>query len=695
VRGSLLKKLGPAVVAGALLLSGIITPASAQTTDAVASPHAPLIPTTTTDVVAFALRADGVELRHDGPVTVDRVDIPASIRDGGPASLYRVRVAGRFPPRALRYDVLAGGRFIGFGVPGRVGSVRALTTDPRVLTEAISVMYGGRPVRGVPSPVGAAIEKAGHASSSAAPSGPLSVTKAVYDFGDQATQLTGITGKVELTADVHYPTGLPGGPYPLVLFLHGNHNSCFSGGSATFQWPCPGGSSPIPSYTGYDYVASDLASFGFIVVSISGNGVNVLGSDQISDTGMRQRGELIEQHIDLWKTWSTTGGGPFTNPDAFVGKVDLTRIGTMGHSRGGEGAVWNVIVDRERADPYGIDAVLPLAPVDFDRETVNDVPLAVVLPYCDGDVSDLQGIHFFDDARYREPGDPTPKHTVTIYGANHNFFNTVWSPGGGYPGAFDDGDSRCPGRLTQAQQRNAGETFIVSFFRRYLAGTLGQDPIWTGRKTAPIDPARALVSYLAPDDPDLRMDVDRFKKASSLSTDQPGGKVVVQHLVTADWCAETFGDPCVKGTHESADVHLPGNPQGILGWSHGRGSIRFGLPAGSRNVSGFDALQFRGAVNPQYRVNRGIAKQDLVVRLVDGGGHHASVSASDVGNAALRYPEGLSTGLGHMILNQVRFPLSRFRGVDLHHLRSVTLSFTRTTEGAIDVADLAFCSGGA
>lgn len=689
MRGSLLKTFGFAIAI--TLLLGVTAPsASARSAEGGGTtPGAPLIPTLSTEAVAFALRADGVELRHEGAVTVDRVDIPASIA-GGATWVYRVRVAGRLPPRALRYEVLAGGRRIGYGVPGRVGSVRALTTDPRVLTERITVSYAGRRVRGGPIADGSAAKGIDGSTPAGATRGPLPVTRAVYDFGDEATQLSGITGKVEMTADVHYPTGLPAGPYPLVLFLHGNHSACSSGGSTAYQWPCPGGFDPIPNYIGYDYIASDLASYGFIVVSISGNGVNVLGN-QVGDTGMRQRGELIEQHIDLWKTFDTTGAAPFGT--TFVGKVDLSRIGTMGHSRGGEGAVWNVIVDRERADPYGIDAVLPLAPVDFDRETVNGVTLAVMLPYCDGDVSDLQGVHFFDDARYREPGDATPKHTVTIYGANHNFFNTVWSPGHGYPGAFDDGNPKCPGRLTQGQQRSAGRTFIVSFFRRYLTHRLAQDPIWTGRRPASIDPARALVTYLAPDEPGRRLDVDRFTKAKGLSTDQPGGNIAIRDLVTKDWCAETFSDPCVRGSQEFSDVHLPGNPQGVLGWSHGRGSIRFDLPVGSRNVSGFDALQFRGAVNPAYRVNRGIAKQDLIVRLVDGSGHRAWVSASDVGNAALRYPEGLSRGLGHMILNQVRFPLSRFGGIDLHHVRSVALAFTRTTEGTIDVADLAFCSG--
>ena len=50
----------------------------------------------------------------------------------------------------------------------------------------------------------------------------------------------------------------------------------------------------MPNYIGYDYIAERLASYGYIVVSVSGNGVNVLGN-QVSDTGMRQRGELLER----------------------------------------------------------------------------------------------------------------------------------------------------------------------------------------------------------------------------------------------------------------------------------------------------------------------------------------------------------------------------------------------------------------
>ena len=179
----------------------------------------------------------------------------------------------------------------------------------------------------------------------------------------------------------------------------------------------------------------------------------------------------------------------------------MTTIGTMGHSRGGEGVVWHVIVDRERADPYGIDAVMPLAPVDFTRETVNRVPLAVVLPYCDGDVFDLQGVHFFDDARYRVAGDTKPKHTLTLYGANHNFFNTVWTQG-------------VPGRVRRHLRPMRGQAHAAGtapdgrrLHRVVLPAVPGRgdrsrpDLDRRGARPTGIDPTRALMAYLAPDLP--------------------------------------------------------------------------------------------------------------------------------------------------------------------------------------------------
>ncbi|HXJ62434.1 MAG TPA: hypothetical protein VNN79_01655 [Actinomycetota bacterium] len=673
------------------LLAGGTTASAAPTppgtgirTAPVAAP--PSVPSVGPALVDAALAASGTVVRTAPGVTVTRVVVPG--KGGVPTTLYRVRVAGRFPPRALRYVVRSGGTPVGYGIPTPSGlAVEAVTRSTAPLSADVTagpeITLPTGPA-GPSTPVPTAAERQ-------LPNGPLAVARAEYDFGDQAWRPPGLRGKVEMRADVHYPKGLPGGPYPLVMFLHGNHATCFKGSHADFRWPCRPGWKPIPNYRGYDYIASRLASFGFVVVSISTNGVNVLGS-RFDDTGMRQRGELVERHIDLWRRWTTVGGGPFGN--RFAGKIDLTRIGTMGHSRGGEGVVWNTVVDRERAHPYGIKAVFAIAPVDFTRQLITDVPFAVVLPYCDGDVSDLEGVHFFDDSRYAVPGDPTPKATVTVMGANHNFFNTIWTPGSGYPDAFDEGAPLCDGRLHAGQERKVGSTYVVDFFRRYLQGVGSLDPVFTGAATpSGIAPAKTLISYLAPDTPDRRLDVDRFTSPNSMGMGALG-PVTAKNLAVYGWCADTFDRTCVPGKRSFVDIHLPGLSQGVMGSSafeEHRQQVRFTLPG--TDVSGFDALQFRVGPNPGYAtfLARGQRAVHLQVVLRDGAGHVAVVSSTSVGDAALVVRFGR---FSHFILNQVRFPLSAFAGVDFTDVTSIEVLLPRNGASVLDVADMNFTAGG-
>src|SRR3569832_2342666 len=83
--------------------------------------------------------------------------------------------------------------------------------------------------------------------------GPLSVTREEYNFGDTAFQPSNFPGRVELRASIHYPTNLAGGPFPVIVFQHGRHATCFTGGTQLLQWPCTSpGSQPIPSFKGYD-----------------------------------------------------------------------------------------------------------------------------------------------------------------------------------------------------------------------------------------------------------------------------------------------------------------------------------------------------------------------------------------------------------------------------------------------------------
>jgi hypothetical protein len=545
--------------------------------------------------------------------------------------------------------------------------------------------------------------------------GPLAITREEYDFGDTAFQPSDFPGPVELRASIHYPTNLSGGPFPVIVLLHGRHATCFNGGGAAFlEWPCTSNHQPIPSYKGYDYVSETLASNGYIVVSVSANGVNAV-DNSVFDLGALARAELMQKHLDILKQFNTTGGAPFGTK--FVGKLDLTRVGTMGHSRGGEGVVRHYVLNNELGAPYSIKAVFPLAPVDFNRFVVNNAALNVLLPYCDGDVSDLQGVHFYDDARYNVPGDQAPKHYELVMGANHNFYNTIWSPSSPFPGAANDwlafvagghSDSQCGTgngnqRLTEAQQRGTGLAYMTAFFRAYVGGETQFIPILTGDAPPPpsAQTTNLFVSYHAPDNPALRLDVNRLLNNTSLTTNTLGGTAAQTALTPYELCG---GDapqaqrclpdqPNARQPHTTPSARSPlrGLSQLSTGWNNLTGNYKNTLPVTLGDVSGFQALQFRVSVNFADVRNTADLAQDFHIVLTDASGTTSFVRASDV-SGALFFPPGSVGPVPKVVLNTVRVPLSAFGGVNLRTIRSVQFTFDEHVAGGILVTDVAFAS---
>ncbi|HLM55317.1 MAG TPA: hypothetical protein VK422_04265 [Pyrinomonadaceae bacterium] len=545
--------------------------------------------------------------------------------------------------------------------------------------------------------------------------GPLAVTREEYDYGAQVFQPTGFPISVELKASVHYPTGLAGGPYPLVVFMHGRHATCYRGSTAALRWPCRSTETAIPSYQGYDYIAQNLASNGYVVISVSANGINAYDNN-VTDLGMQARAELIQRHLQQWNTFRTTGAAPFGTK--FVGKVDLTRVGTMGHSRGGEGVVKHYVYNASLGSPYGVKAVFPLAPVDFNRPVANNTALAVVLPYCDGDVNDNQGVHFFDDARYNVAGDTSPKHTIQVMGANHNYFNTVWTPGLFPAGTADDwtyttgggNDPQCGTvagnkRLTAAQQRGVGLAYISAVMRAYVGGETQFLPHLTGQ-SAPPPSAQTTdlhVSYHAPDAASKRRDVNRLLTSANLTTNTLGGATAQTGLTPHDLCGGASPQPqhCLPSTQSTArQPHtvpsarastMRGLSQLRTGWSASTAVYANDLPLGARDVSGFGWLQFRVAVNFADTRNPTGVPQNFTVRLTDGAGAVSSVTVASYADA-LFYPPGSVGPVPKVVLNMARLPLTAFSGVNLSDIRSVQFRFDQSPNGALLISDVAFAS---
>jgi hypothetical protein len=153
--------------------------------------------------------------------------------------------------------------------------------------------------------------------------GKFTVIRHDYDYGDEVLLLPGGTTPVEFRAAVYMPED-SAESHAVVVFVHGVHWTCYNEETTEFyNWPCSVGFVPKPSYEGYAEPAYALASLGYVVVSVSANGL-LRGS---VDDSVR-RGHFILAHLDLLAE-ANKGNRPEL---AFLtGKLNLQNIGLMGH----------------------------------------------------------------------------------------------------------------------------------------------------------------------------------------------------------------------------------------------------------------------------------------------------------------------------------------------------------------------------
>ncbi|MFO0636664.1 MAG: hypothetical protein U0168_27850 [Nannocystaceae bacterium] len=546
-----------------------------------------------------------------------------------------------------------------------------------------------------------------------------------YALGDSAFVPTQFNGApVELQAAIRRPADLTAGPFPLVIVLHGRHSTCFDPDIPIFQdpfanasdeWPCFGNHEPIPSLDGYDYWAANLASHGYVVVSIGANGINA-ADDAVDDAGANARAQLIAAHLQLWTAFVETDEYGTT----YNGAVDLQNVGLVGHSRGGEGVAAYFGYAAEQGLGYGVRAALLLAPTDFNRFELTGVPLAVMVPYCDGDVFDLMGVHYYDDSRHALVGDAAPKYVFEMAGSNHNFYNTVWSPGT-YPdgGAVDDfaylasaigqDDGACGAgsalRLDEGEQQQSFVAYANAFFRTHLGGEDEYVDALRGDLQPFAGAAAAAVrtSYMPPDAASDRLVINRIVDDGSLQTNDLGAPVEADALSGYGLCGigpdggiDNYSH-CVTNPGmfmgelvEGREPHAPGLAQLRLGFAD-LARWTNALPEGT-DVSGFTALQFRAAVDFEDPADDG-STVEFSVALVDRNGTRATVGPRSWTDP-LSHPLGtLYPIVPKLLLHGIRIPLADFTAsapeLDLADLAAIELVFDGGT-GAILLSDLLF-----
>jgi hypothetical protein len=467
---------------------------------------------------------------------------------------------------------------------------------------------------------------------------------------------------VPLNGHVCVPQGR--GPFPLVVFAHGNHQPVEN-------------SSP-----GYLYLCRLLASHGIIAATID---VNFLNGGNFGENDGRAIVHL--EHLKQFRTWNNTAGHPLQ------GRVDLNRIMIVGHSRGGEAvghaSFFNrlssiqpdstspvVPLDGSGPAPLGpyrfnLNAVAAIAPTDGQYQpltglTVVPDPYYVIHGARDGDVTSFPGYHTYNRAHAVDLANPTVssgqwKAMLWVYNANHNQFNSIWaSEAAAMPRASQEQIAKVHfGALAQAVLLRRPEYFAVLEDHAVATG-------WVPAGTEFVS------QYQGPD----RFFVQHHQEGAA----PPVVSLPAQGTVFADSVTATRAlTALVPGVTTTLTLRLAWSASG------GRLLVRVDpatVPAERYKVLSLRVGQSVDAANPANR------DQDFTLE-VSSGSRTLAIAASSIHR--LLYPAA-TIGGQKIMMQTLRLPVQRLieEGVDPTDLRAISFVFDRRPAGVVFVGDLQF-----
>jgi hypothetical protein len=496
---------------------------------------------------------------------------------------------------------------------------------------------------------------------------PVNIFFGDDDFSGTDPKCSSTPTLVDMEVRVHFPgTGgvvAAGGPFPLVVFLHGQQIAS------------------IPGYEGYDYLGELLASHGFIVASIDGR--------SLLNATIKSRGEHVREHLRRFVARNATGSGSFLE-----GEMDLSRVTVVGHSRGGESVV--AAYEWQRVDPdpgYTVIGVVAIAPVQFIGAYSFEPPILIHLRDAayqiihgakDCDVCDFQGYRQYDRAADIRAVGETLKSLVFVKDANHNFFNTVWE-------SLEGSDCGSSPVLSGNKARDLAKVYIHSFLQVVVKGNDEFRGYLTGEVANPVSNTTVALDFQAPGSEFIT--VDDFEELPGDPHDKLvntlGGKVRSKNM--------TYQEQRFAQSETSPRNTYKGETYGAyLLWSVKTSKFIEKAPKGGPIDPGsLDNLSFRvgqifrssGSPNPPG------ANQDFFVRLKDASGNRSpKVKVSDFAPIHPPFPSLYSsTSCGtKTVMNVVRIPLDAFTGIDLTAIKKIQFRFKPISTGEIVMDDLRF-----
>lgn len=487
--------------------------------------------------------------------------------------------------------------------------------------------------------------------------GSYAIGEFEYSFDDYFATM-GNASDVDLRAIVRYPATVAGtntpvaaGQHPIFLIQHGNHRVCEISVPQPHHVNCPV-NQRTPNHEGYMRLLETLASNGVIAVSIDAFDLSGWVPQWIPE-----RGELILRHMELWSHMNNAATYP-TYPDPssglFTNHLDMTKMAVSGHSRGGEGSV-AAYVQNSAFNIVAVSSIAPTDRYDFSNPlyTLGDVPYFVMLPAADGDVWDIRGQRIYDRAG-STVSDNTIKSGFHLYGANHNFFNTVWASHN------DDASPSRPQFIPAAQQQRVGEAYLAAFNLIHLKGESVYQDMLRGNLSFPS--TAGVNNY-------------HFHHEKIHQKVEDGSDNTTSSTAVSKW---SVNGPSVHSTQALQ-----------VGWGSSSATMEYAIPSGQQDVSGYEVISFRvGMTNVGSNPVSGT--QDFRVELVSGS-NQRSTHAANFDQIPVPYDR---PGTDHNVMTTVRIPLHSFivnnSNVDLTDIDLIRFKFNHPSQGEIYVDDIEF-----
>lgn len=467
------------------------------------------------------------------------------------------------------------------------------------------------------------------------------------------------------------------GPFPLALFVHGNHNA--------FDF----------SDEGYLYLCNLLASYGIIAATIDENFLNGLTGE------VDARAIVMLEHLVQFRTWNTTSGHPL------YGKIDLSNVMVVGHSRGGEGVAHlshfnnlDVIIPDVGATPvlvdgtaglgpyhFGISAVVSIAPTENWYYPVDPSNPSQTLPTAvngnyflihgsrDGDVFTFEGAIIYDRSNGFNPANQGTsvagtKSLLWVHGANHGYFNESWN-----------NESRGTPTLTRTEQENIAKAFINSVAQVYLLNNHEYIKILANFQIA--KKWLASTEYVSQIHPRERMYINHFEEEDNESTLSPPftGSNSFPDLASYDDILFNLG-PYSRLYQETDGL--------VAEWNNYNGGFITQITGGIPNPNTYKYLSMRIGQSDEASNTAGTI-QNASIRISDSDGNSADYFISSL--ARLPYPDDHSTTSGQerkTVMQSINIPSSKLiaDGLDMSKLNEIALLFDVHEHGKVYIDDI-------